>query len=97
MAIQIPSDVLVAHLQGESVLLDMTSKNYFRLNASASAIWRGIEAGKDRDQIIDDLQASFDASREAVTAGFDETIRQLEKRKLLEISEDNLDSGNPAE
>lgn len=92
MAIRIPSDILVAHLQGESVLLDMTSKNYFRLNATASAIWRGIEAGKGREQIIDELRSTFDASPEAVAAGFDDTIRELAARKLVEFAAESKEA-----
>ena len=88
-------DVLVSHLQGESVLLDMESKNYFRLNATASAIWRGIEAGKDRAEIVAELQATFDASPDAVAEGFDDTIRQLETRKLVVIAEDSAVAPKP--
>lgn len=92
MVIRIPSDILVAHLEGESVLLDMGSKNYFRLNATASAIWRGLEAGKEVDQIIDELQAKYDASRATVASGVDETIRELATRKLVQVSADPEDA-----
>ena len=47
------ADVLAAHLPGEAVLLDMETKNYFRLNETAAWIWRSSGTGPvARTQII---------------------------------------------
>lgn len=83
MVLQISADVLTAHLEGESVLLDMANRSYFRLNPTASEIWKELEAGKNRDEIIDILAARYDTSRETLSAGVDDTIDQLVCRKLL--------------
>jgi len=53
-------EVIVAHLDGEAVLLHLGSKRYFRLNDSAAAIWRGIEEGADAPAIVGRLLREFD-------------------------------------
>ena len=40
-AFEVPPDVLVAHLQGEAVILHMDTKRYYRLNDTAACIWKG--------------------------------------------------------
>ena len=36
-------DVLVAHLAGEAVLLNLADKSYYRLNETAAAIWASLK------------------------------------------------------
>jgi hypothetical protein len=44
----VPEDVLSAHLEGEAVLLNVETKNYYRLNSTASRIeCRQYETPKD--------------------------------------------------
>ena len=38
-------DVLSARLAADTVLLDMESKNYFQLNATAAEMWDALERG----------------------------------------------------
>ena len=45
----VPDEVLTAHLEGEAVLLHMDTKNYFRLNATAALLWKGLERGLERE------------------------------------------------
>jgi len=61
-------DVLAAHLESESVLLDVRSKRYYRLNATAAAVWKGLESGLAGEPLLDHLAAAFQADR-AVMAG----------------------------
>lgn len=50
-------DVLTANLQGESVLLDMHSKDYYRLNETAACVWRRLETVVERGLVTgDELQ-----------------------------------------
>jgi hypothetical protein len=76
-------DVLVAHLEGEAVLLDLVSKRYFRLNATNAAIWRSVEAGLSRDEIVQALLDQFDVEGAVAAAAVDESLVELTRRGLL--------------
>ena len=43
MTYLIRDDVLTAHLAGEAVLLDLRTKQYYQLNATAAVIWTSLE------------------------------------------------------
>lgn len=84
----VPSqNVLVAHLDGEAVLLDLSSKRYFRLNATGAVIWQEIEAGRGRDEIADTLILRFDVDREVATQAVADLIGDLTEWGLLESGE----------
>jgi coenzyme PQQ synthesis protein D (PqqD) len=83
------ADVLAAHLEGEAVLLDLASKRYFRLNATGAAIWRGLEAGKSRDEIVNALLDGFDVDAEVAAQAVDAAIAELERRGLLRETNDD--------
>ncbi len=51
--------MLTADLEDEAVLLDLTSKRYYRLNPTAAAVWRRLQAGDDLDAVVRHLTAEF--------------------------------------
>jgi hypothetical protein len=77
------ANVLAAHLEGEAVLLDLATKRYFRLNATSAAIWRGIEAGKSREEIVTSLLDGFDVDAIVAARAVDASIEDLSRRGLL--------------
>ena len=79
----VPGDVLAAHLEGEAVLLHMDTKEYFRLNATAACVWKGLERGLDRQGLVDELCANFEVEPEAAAAELDRLLRELRTRHLL--------------
>jgi hypothetical protein len=72
----VPSDVLAAHLEGEAVLLHMDTKDYFRLNATAACVWKGLERGLDRAGLVEALCAGFEVELERL-------LGELESRHLI--------------
>lgn len=80
---RVPDDVLAAHLEGEAVLLHMDSKNYYRLNATAAAVYKGLERGLGRDALVDDLLAQFEVERDVAAAEVDRLLRELAERGLV--------------
>ena len=79
----IPDDVLTAHLEGEAVLLDLQTKSYYRLNATAARIWKGVEDRLDPGQIVSALVEEFAVERETAQAETERTLRDLHGRGLL--------------
>ena len=80
---RVSDEVLTAHLQGEAVLLHLETKNYYRLNATAAAVFQGLERGLDRPALLDDLCARFEVSREDAGAALDGLLRDLSARGLV--------------
>ena len=79
----VPDEVLTAHLEGEAVLLHMDTKNYFRLNATAAVLWKGLERGLGREALLDDLLAHFEVDRPTAAAELDRLLGELAERGLL--------------
>jgi hypothetical protein len=79
----VPDEVLTAHLEGEAVLLHMDTKNYFRLNATAALLWKGMERGLERGQLLDSLLAEFEVDRPTAAAELDRLLGELAERGLV--------------
>jgi hypothetical protein len=79
----VPEDVLAAHLAGEAVLLDVESKQYYRLNATAAHVWKGLERGLTREALLQDLLDQFEVSPETAEAELDRLLDELTRRKLV--------------
>jgi len=79
----IPDDVLTAQLEGEAVLLDLQTKSYYRLNATAARIWKGVEDRLEPSQIVHVLMEEFAVARKTAQAETDRTLRDLCARGLL--------------
>jgi hypothetical protein len=79
----VPEDVLSAHLEGEAVLLNVDTKNYYRLNDTAAHVFQGVERGLDRDGLLNDLCATFDVSRDTAAEELDRLLGDLAARGLL--------------
>ncbi len=81
--VRIPDDVLTAHLENEAVLLDLESKNYYRLNATAAHIWKALESGITPEQLVDSVTAEFAVDRTAAEAAIARLLAELDSRNLL--------------
>ncbi len=83
MELRTSPDVLAAKLATDTVLLDMRTKNYFQLNATAARAWQALERGLSEDQVVDELCAEFDAPRETVEAEIRQLLEALMARGLV--------------
>lgn len=81
--IRVPQEVLAAHLEGEAVLLHMDTKDYFRLNDTAAFVWKHLERGRGRDEILAELLAAFDVEEAEAAAELDRLLAELASRKLV--------------
>ena len=79
----VPGEVLAAHLEGEAVLLHMETKEYFRLNATAACVWKGLERGLDRQGLVDELCANFEVEPGPAAEELDRLLEELRARHLV--------------
>lgn len=79
----IPSEVLAAHLGDEAVLLDLSGKRYYRLNESAAVVFRALEEGEGRDGAIRRLTATFEVGESDAASAVDALLADLAARGLV--------------
>ena len=80
---RIREDILTAQLAGEAVLLDLRTKRYFRLNATAARVWKGLEDGLHPSQIVDALVQEFMVDRVTAEAGTARALDDFRMRGLI--------------
>ena len=77
------TDLLTARLADEAVLLDLESKDYFRLNETGAAIWDGLERGLTPDMIEAELCDTFEVDPAEAAARVGEFLAELSRRGLI--------------
>jgi hypothetical protein len=81
--VNIPSEVLAAHLGDEAVLLDLSAKRYYRLNETAAVVFRALEEGEGRDGAVRRLIAAFEVSEPDAASAVDALLADLAARGLV--------------
>ena len=71
---------------GEAMIVDLQTKQYYRLNETAALIWRSLENGKGVNEIIEELQSRYEVSREHATSSVDALFSKLASRNLVKSS-----------
>lgn len=84
-ATPVPQDhVVFTDLDGvEGVLVDLNTKHYFQLNATASLIWRGLVRGLDAERIAAEMTAEYDVPLEHARGSVGTTIREFLAHRLV--------------
>lgn len=78
--------VLAAHLGDESVLLDLDTKHYFRLNETAAAIWRALEHTPSVEGVVRMLIQEFEVTESEARASLDSLLEDLHAKGLVEAA-----------
>ena len=80
-------DIVYTDFQGTGgILVDLNTKQYYRLNETGSLIWRGLEKGNTVDDIVSEMRTVYDVSSEQAEASVEKLILNLESRKLVRRS-----------
>lgn len=68
---------------GEGILVDLNTKQYYRLNETGALIWRGLENGRTVDDIVSEMEKLYEVTRERALASVDKLLSTLESNKLV--------------
>ena len=78
------NDVIFTDFEGrEGILVDLNSKQYYRLNETGSLVWRSLEKGNSVDEIVSEIQNSYEVSGEHARASVEKLLSSLEINKLV--------------
>jgi hypothetical protein len=70
-------------VDGEAMILDVTSGDYFSLNRVATEVWTALQAGGELETIVEATAARYRTDRAKVEQDVVELVRDLEEIGLL--------------
>ncbi|KYJ86412.1 PqqD family protein [Sulfurovum riftiae] len=80
--------VFAQEVDGEMVLLDMASENYFGLDEVGTSIWQAIEACEGGLQcVLERLLDEYDVEEEVLKKDLDDFVKKLLESGLIEVKE----------
>jgi Coenzyme PQQ synthesis protein D (PqqD) len=80
-------DIVYTDFQGTGgILVDLNTKQYYRLNETGSLIWRGLEKGNTVQDIVSEITSIYEVTDEHAVASVEKMLLNLESRKLVRRS-----------
>jgi len=76
-------DVVFRDLEGEAVLLDLSSGRYFGLNAVGTRIWTLLDTGTPVERIVQTIAEEYDADAAQIGRDVKALIDELASRGLI--------------
>jgi hypothetical protein len=76
-------------IDGEAVMINLTTGNYYSLNPAGAAIWDALEAGASDEEIVHRLAARYDASQDELAAAVTHLLEELRREELVVPAEQN--------
>jgi hypothetical protein len=80
------SQVVGTELDGEFVMLDPESGNYYGLNEVGSEVWRLLSSPRRLDEVVAHVCATFEVTPERSRADVERLVLELASRKLVTVS-----------
>jgi hypothetical protein len=75
--VSVSSDVLIRHVGGESVVLDLKTEQYLGLNEVGTRMWQVLAGAESIEAAYQSLLAEFDVERDQLRRDLDEFVQEL--------------------
>lgn len=75
-------------IDGEAVMINLTTGNYYSLNEVGAAVWEAVAAGASADEAVERLSARYEGSREELAAAVGTLLEELRREELIVAAED---------
>ena len=79
-------DIVFTDFDDEGMIVDLNTKQYFKLNETAALIWRNLESAKRIDEIVDELESRYEVTREHATSSIKTLLEKLAANNLVQTS-----------
>jgi len=76
-------DVVFRDLEGEAVILDLSSGTYFGLNEVGTRVWRLVDEGHSTSRIVEIVSSEYEADRDTIERDVARLIDDLHSRRLI--------------
>lgn len=70
-------------VEGEVVALDVGRSEYIAINPSGTVLWRELETGATKEELVLELVRTFDVEEDVATRDVEAFLRTLDDRGLL--------------
>lgn len=78
------ADLMVAEMDGDLVMMDVTQGSYFAINPVGAHIWTQLETPQTRAALIDSVQGAFESDdTAAITADVEAFLADLMQHNLI--------------
>ena len=84
--IKLSDNVFAQEVDGEMVLLDMNSENYFGLDEVGSAIWQAMQEKQKLQEVYDAMLEVYDVTPDVLQKDLEEFVGKLTESGLIEVS-----------
>ena len=82
-----PEDVLVRELDGQSVLLNLETEQYFSLDEVGTRMWELLTASPSIQAAYDALLAEYDVTPDLLRSDLQTLVERLAEKGLLTLSD----------
>jgi hypothetical protein len=76
-------NVIAETIDGEAILVDLTSGSYFSIQGSGSALWEGIAGGASLDSLAEQVATAYSLDTEAAGEAVSSFCSELEREGLI--------------
>jgi len=83
--VTISPEVLFQEVSGETVLLDLSSENYFGLDEIGTRIWELLNGGSSVGEVVDALLEEYDTDRKTLESDVAELLENLAEAGLISL------------
>ncbi len=70
----------------EGIVLNLETRNYYRLNETGQLVWQGLSGGKNPAEIAQNLYEKFETTLETAQTDVSELLQNLQQEHLIETS-----------
>ena len=81
----VPSHVLVRHLDGESVLLNLETERYFGLDSTGTRMWELVTTSPTIESAYARLMEEFDVEPEVLRSHLADLLKDLKENGLVNV------------
>ena len=81
----VPAHVLIRHLEGESVLLNLDSERYFGLDATGTRMWELVTSQPCIAVALDKLQEEYEVESDMLRSHLTQLLSGLVENGLLQV------------
>ena len=85
--VTISSEVLSQEVDGETVLLDLGSENYFGLDEVATRIWQLLKDGNKLQTVFNTLLGEYDVEKKQLENDLQDHIAHLVEEGLISLTD----------
>ncbi len=85
--IRFADTVFAQEVDGEMVLLDMESENYFGLDEVGTAIWQAMQEYGTLQEVFNAMLEQYDVEKEVLEKDLSDFVEKLLESGLVEVKE----------